>query len=88
MNRQKFEKAYQPDPRKSPFPFFKFNEETNLYEGYSFDEHEVAMINSAWLGWQLVNCELKSIIENFKHSDHITHVDDFIKELEEVLDEQ
>ena len=52
MSRELFEKAYQPDPRKSPFPFFKFNEETNLYEGYSFDEYEVALINAAWWGWQ------------------------------------
>lgn len=52
MSREEFEKAYQPDPRKSPFPFFKFNEETNLYEGYSFDEHEVALINAAWWVWQ------------------------------------
>ena len=31
--------------------------------------------------------QLKLLIENFKHSDHITHIDDFIKELEGVLDE-
>ena len=47
MSREEFEKAYQPDPRKSPFPFFKFNEETDLYEGYLFDEHEVALLNAA-----------------------------------------
>ena len=45
MSREEFEKAYQPDAKKSPFPFFKFNEETNLYEGYSFDEREVSLIN-------------------------------------------
>lgn len=51
-DRKAFELAYQPNPKKSPFPFFRFNEETNLYEGYSFDEWEVKLVNAAWWGWQ------------------------------------
>lgn len=52
IEREAFEKAYQPDPQKSPFPYFLFNEEKNLYEAHSFDGREVSLINAAWWGWQ------------------------------------
>lgn len=69
MSREEFEKAYQPDPRKSPFPFFKFNEETNLYEGYSFDEHEVALINAAWWAWQEQQKRIEELKQSLKGGD-------------------
>lgn len=52
IEREAFEITYQPDPQKSPFPYFLFNEEKNLYEAHSFDGREVSLINAAWWGWQ------------------------------------
>ena len=54
MDRKHFEKAYEPDQQKSPFPYFKFNEETQLYESYEplLDQARVALLNASWLGWQ------------------------------------
>lgn len=52
IEREAFEITYQPDPQKSPFPYFLFNEEKNLYEAHSFDGREVSLINATWWGWQ------------------------------------
>lgn len=51
--RQHFEHKYQPDPQKSPFPYVKFNEETQLYEDYEEKSVHAKMINAAWQGYQL-----------------------------------
>ena len=54
MDRNHFELEYEPNQQKSPFPYFKFNEETQLYESYEplLDQDRVALLNAAWLGWQ------------------------------------
>ena len=54
MDRKHFEKEYEPNQQKSPFPYFQFNEETQLYESYEplLDQDRVALLNASWLGWQ------------------------------------
>ena len=52
--KSEFEKAYEPNPHKSPFTEVRFNEEKQIYEPLNPPLDRVARsLNAAWFGYRI-----------------------------------
>lgn len=52
--RSEFEKAYEPNPHKSPFTEVRFNDEKQIYEPLNPPRDHVARsLNAAWYGYRI-----------------------------------
>ena len=57
--RSEFEKAYEPNPHKSPFTEVRFNEEKQIYEPLNPQLDRVARsLNAAWYGYRIRQTEV------------------------------
>ena len=72
-----FEKAYEPNPHKSPFTEVRFNEEKQIYEPLNPPiDHVARSLNAAWYGYRIRQNEVdelqkrvdavKQLIEDYK----------------------
>ena len=60
--RSEFEKAYEPNPHKSPFTEVRFNEEKQIYESLNQSLDRVARsLNAAWYGYRLRQTEVDEL---------------------------
>ena len=60
--RSEFEKAYEPNPHKSPFTEVRFNEEKQIYEPLNPPLDRVARsLNAAWYGYRLRQTEVDEL---------------------------
>ena len=67
--RSEFEKAYSPNPHKSPFTEVRFNDEKQIYEPLNPPlDHVARSLNAAWYGYRIrqtevdeLQCEVKRI---------------------------
>ena len=57
--KSEFEKAYEPNPHKSPFTEVRFNEEKQIYEPLNPPLDRVARsLNAAWYGYRIRQTEV------------------------------
>lgn len=71
--RSDFEKAYEPNPHKSPFTEVRFNEEKQIYEPLNPPLDRVARsLNAAWYGYRIRQTEVDELQYKAKlrESDH------------------
>ena len=62
MMRSNFEKAYEPNPHKSPFTEVRFNEEKQIYEPLNPQLDRVARsLNAAWYGYRIRQTEVDEL---------------------------
>ena len=60
--RSEFEKAYEPNPHKSPFTEVRFNEEKQIYEPLNPPLDRVARsLNAAWYGYRIRQTEVDEL---------------------------
>ena len=60
--RSEFEKAYEPNPHKSPFTEVRFNEENQIYEPLNPQLDRVARsLNAAWYGYRIRQTEVDEL---------------------------
>ena len=60
--RSEFEKAYEPNPHKSPFTEVRFNEEKQIYEPLNPPRDRVARsLNAAWYGYRIRQTEVDEL---------------------------
>lgn len=60
--RSDFEKAYKPNPHKSPFTEVRFNEEKQIYEPLNPPLDRVARsLNAAWYGYRIRQTEVDEL---------------------------
>ena len=60
--RCEFEKAYEPNPHKSPFSEVRFNEEKQIYEPLNPPLDRVARsLNAAWYGYRIRQTEVDEL---------------------------
>ena len=60
--RSNFEKAYEPNPHKSPFTEVRFNEEKQIYEPLNPPLDRVARsLNAAWYGYRIRQTEVDEL---------------------------
>ena len=60
--RSDFEKAYEPNPHKSPFTEVRFNEEKQIYEPLNPPLDRVARsLNAAWYGYRIRQTEVDEL---------------------------
>ena len=60
--RSEFEKAYEPNPHKSPFTEVRFNEEKQIYESLNQPLDRVARsLNAAWYGYRIRQTEVDDL---------------------------
>ncbi|MGA4743439.1 hypothetical protein ACPC5Q_08935 [Acinetobacter junii] len=60
--RSEFEKAYKPNPHKSPFTEVRFNEEKQIYEPLNPPLDRVARsLNAAWYGYRIRQTEVDEL---------------------------
>lgn len=60
--RSEFEKAYEPNPHKSPFTDVRFNEEKQIYEPLNPPLDRVARsLNAAWYGYRIRQTEVDEL---------------------------
>ena len=60
--RSNFEKAYEPNPHKSPFTEVRFNEEKQIYEPLNPQLDRVARsLNAAWYGYRIRQTEVDEL---------------------------
>lgn len=63
--RSDFEKAYKPNPHKSPFTEVRFNEEKQIYEPLNPPLDRVARsLNAAWYGYRIRQTEVDELQKN------------------------
>ena len=59
ISQSEFEKAYEPNPHKSPFTEVRFNEEKQIYEPLNPPLDRVARsLNAAWYGYRIRQTEV------------------------------
>ncbi|WP_198077786.1 hypothetical protein [Acinetobacter calcoaceticus] len=59
MDRKQFEKAYEPNPHKSPFTEVKFDEVAQVYKPLDqFNPRIASSLNAAWYGWRIRQAEV------------------------------
>ncbi|WP_228155996.1 hypothetical protein [Acinetobacter nosocomialis] len=72
--REGFEKAYEPNPNKSPFTEVKFDEVARVYKPLDqFNPRIASSLNAAWYGWRIRQAEvdgLQAKVEGLKASHH------------------
>lgn len=72
--REGFEKAYEPNPNKSPFTEVKFDEVARVYKPLDqFNPRIASSLNAAWYGWRIRQAEvdgLQAKVEELKASHH------------------
>lgn len=57
--REEFEKAYEPNPHKSPFNEVKFDEVARVYRPLDqFNPRIASSLNAAWYGWRIRQAEV------------------------------
>ena len=77
--RSEFEKAYEPNPHKSPFTEVRFNEEKQIYEPLNPPiDHVARSLNAAWYGYRIRQTEVDELQKR---------VDDLTQVMEELLEE-
>lgn len=77
--RSEFEKAYEPNPHKSPFTEVRFNEEKQIYEPLNPPLDRVARsLNAAWYGYRIRQTEVDELQKR---------VNDLTQVMEELLEE-
>ena len=60
--KSEFEKAYSPNPHKSPFTEVRFNEEKQIYEPLNQPLDRVARsLNAAWYGYRIRQTEVDEL---------------------------
>lgn len=60
--RSEFEKAYEPNPHKSPFTEVRFNEEKQIYEPLNPTiDHVARSLNAAWYGYRIRQTEVDAL---------------------------
>ena len=60
--RSEFEKAYEPNPHKSPFTEVRFNEEKQIYEPLNPPRDRAARsLNAAWYGYRIRQTEVDEL---------------------------
>ena len=60
--KSEFEKAYEPNPHKSPFTEVRFNEEKQIYEPLNPPLDRVARsLNAAWYGYRIRQTEVDEL---------------------------
>ena len=60
--RSDFEKAYEPNPHKSPFTEVRFNKEKQIYEPLNPPLDRVARsLNAAWYGYRIRQTEVDEL---------------------------
>ena len=60
--KSEFEKAYEPNPHKSPFTEVRFNEEKQIYEPLNPPRDRVARsLNAAWYGYRIRQTEVDEL---------------------------
>lgn len=65
--KSEFEKAYEPNPHKSPFTEVRFNEEKQIYEPLNPSiDHVARSLNAAWYGYRIRQTE----VDELKASHH------------------
>jgi len=63
--RSEFEKAYEPNPHKSPFGEVRFNEEKQIYEPLNPPLDRVARsLNAAWYGYRIRQTEVDELLKH------------------------
>lgn len=74
--RSDFEKAYEPNPHKSPFTEVRFNDEKQIYEPLNPPlDHVARSLNAAWYGYRIRQSEVDDLQ---KRVDALTHALDKI----------
>lgn len=59
MDRKQFEKAYEPNPHKSPFTEVTFDEVGQVYKPLDqFNPRIASSLNAAWYGWRIRQAEV------------------------------
>lgn len=59
MDRKQFEKAYEPNPHKSPFTEVEFDEVAQVYKPLDqFNPRIASSLNAAWYGWRIRQVEV------------------------------
>ena len=62
ISQSEFEKAYEPNPHKSPFTEVRFNEEKQIYEPLNPPLDRVARsLNAAWYGYRIRQTEVDDL---------------------------
>ncbi|MFN1751788.1 hypothetical protein ACK13T_01595 [Acinetobacter baumannii] len=60
--REGFEKAYEPNPNKSPFTEVKFDEVARIYKPLDqFNPRIASSLNAAWYGWRIRQAEFDGL---------------------------
>ena len=60
--RSEFEKAYEPNPHKSPFTEVRFNDEKQIYEPLNPPlDHVARSLNAAWYGYRIRQTEVDEL---------------------------
>lgn len=60
--REGFEKAYEPNPNKSPFTEVKFDEVARVYKPLDqFNPRIASSLNAAWYGWRIRQAEVDGL---------------------------
>ena len=60
--REEFEKAYEPNPNKSPFTEVKFDEVARVYKPLDqFNPRIASSLNAAWYGWRIRQAEVDGL---------------------------
>ena len=68
--RSEFEKAYEPNPHKSPFTEVRFNEEKQIYEPLNPPiDHVARSLNAAWYGYRIRQTEVDELQAKFDQHD-------------------
>jgi hypothetical protein len=92
--RSDFEKAYEPNPHKSPFTEVRFNEEKQIYEPLNPPLDRVARsLNAAWYGYRIRQTEVDELQKRVDAAQKLiddwnfggVHIFDLLDELEQAL---
>ena len=60
--KSEFEKAYEPNPHKSPFTEVRFNDEKQIYEPLNPPlDHAARSLNAAWYGYRIRQTEVDEL---------------------------
>ena len=67
-----FEKAYEPNPHKSPFTEVRFNEEKQIYEPLNPPiDHVARSLNAAWYGYRIRQTEVDELQKRVDAAIHL-----------------
>lgn len=92
--RSEFEKAYEPNPHKSPFTEVRFNQEKQIYEPLNPPLDRVARsLNAAWYGYRIRQTEVDELQKRVDAAQKLiddwncggVHIFDLLDELEQAL---